>query len=160
MAKKQKLTKAAKQKLLKAADVIKNFSSVSAIGDIINITDSYRINNNGSPLTFSLVFNTVGVGAITTAVLHDAINDVDLPVVKDARDSLVDQPINTDTVANRKFLKISSTVAATPLTAVPVNLDVDFSISGGIENTSYPIPAASFKAVGDQVILDISIFFF
>ncbi|MGF2413776.1 hypothetical protein [Ferruginibacter sp.] len=168
MAKKKKPTKTNKLKLIKAADMIEGFSvtssekdtSDSPIQDILNVTDSYRIKNIGSPLTFNLIFKTKGVGAITNAVLHNAITSTDKPIVVNEKDSLQSHPIEMDTVANRQFLEMRSIVAATNLTPVPADLEVEFLISGGVEDKLYAIPAASFKEVGDQIVLEISIFFF
>jgi hypothetical protein len=168
MAQKKKLTKAGKLKLIKAVETIESFSVVSSekdtsdspVQDILNITDSYRIKNAGDPLTFNLIYKTKGVGAITNALLHNAVTSVNRQIVINERDSLVTHPIEIDTVANRQFLEMRSIVAATNLTPVPADLEVEFSISGGIDDKVYTIPPATFKASGDQIILEISIFFF
>ena len=161
MAKKaKKVSKAAKIRLVKAAEALENFSDNAALGDVLNITETYKIKKDASPLTFNLIFKTKGVGAVTNGVLHDALTDIDTPVVTNAKDSIRGQLIETDLVANRKFLNIHSVIAATNLTSVPADLDAQFSISGGVKEVIFPIPGASFNEVGDQVILDISIFFF
>lgn len=160
MAKKKKLTEANKKKLINAGETLKNFATSSAVENILNVTDIYDVNNAGTLVTFDLVFLTKGVGAITTAVLHDAITSVDLPIATDERDSLIKHPIKIDSVVNRKFLKMVAKVAATNLTPVPADLKVNFILSGGASDKNIPIPPASFKEVGDQVIIDFSIFFF
>lgn len=169
MAKKQFVTKAAKKKLLKALDTLDAFSanasdkdtSDSAVQDILNITDTYRINNTGDTVRFDLIYKTKGVGALTNGKLHNAITSTDKIIVTDERDSIVNHIIDIDQMANRTFLEMRSIVAATNLTTpFPADLDVEFSISGGVVKKTFTIPPASFKAVGDQIILDISIFFF
>jgi hypothetical protein len=160
MAKTKKVTKAAKEKLVKAAQALENFSDSSAIGDILGVTGTYRTKKDGSPLIFSLLYKTKGVGAETDAVLHQASTETDTVVLSNAKDSIKNQPIGTDAEANRKFLNIRSVVGASNLTTVPADLDAEFVISGGVEEKSFPIPPASFSDVGDQFILDISIFIF
>lgn len=155
-------------KMNKATETIENFSESSsekdttdsALQDILNITGTYRIKNTGDRLTFKLIFLTEGVGAVTDGVLHDVNAPVDKPVVTQEKDSIEDKFIVIDTEANRKFLNIQSLIVATNLTTVPADLNAEFSISGGVSFKSFPIPPASFINVGDQIILEISIFFF
>jgi hypothetical protein len=164
----KKVTKAAKIRLIKAANAIENFSASSAekdltdspLQDILNITETYRINNDGSMLTFNLIYRNPGVAAITNAKLHDPISSTNAIVVNKEQDSLTNHSIAIDTMANKKFLEMRSIVVASDITPVPADLLVEFSISGGVEDVTFTVPPSSFKEVGDQIILDISIFFF
>jgi hypothetical protein len=168
MAVNKKPTKAAKLNLVKAADIIEKFSSSSAekdlsdspLQDILNITETYRIKNDGTPLAFTLRYRNPGVGAISNGKLHNPLTSKNTVIVNKEKDSLINHSIAVDTVANKQFLEIRSTVAASDLTPVPTDLSVEFSISGGVEDKEFSIPASAFKEVGDQIILDISIFFF
>jgi hypothetical protein len=169
MAKKKFVTEASKKKLLKALEILDGFSANasekdttdSPVQDILNITDTYRINNTGDTLRFDLIYKTRGVGALTNGRLHNAITSTDKIIVKDERDSLVNHSIEIDKVADRTFLEMRSLVTATNFTTpLPAKLNVEFSISGGVQKKFFTVPPASFKQVGDQIILEISIFFF
>jgi hypothetical protein len=168
MANTQKLTKAAKIKLIKAAETIKAFATSTAVKDttdspiqsIVTLTGSYQLKNTGDSIFFNLLLHNVGVGATTNAVLHDASTDKDILIVADEKDSLVNHLIKTDKIASRKFFKLRTTLTATILSTFPANLQVSFSIQGGIEDKMYTIPKAVFKKAGDSIIMDISIFFF
>ncbi len=162
------LTKATKMKLMKAATAIQDFSGTTLTKDktdspllaILNVTDSYRLLNNKSDITFTLKFLNVGVGATTNAVLADALTDKEISIVKDERDSLINHAIKKDNIVNRKFLNLRTTITATELTTLPAALKVEFTIFGGIQDKTYEIPKASFKNKGESIIIDISIFFF
>lgn len=172
--KKNKLLKAVEDiekfvsKMEKAKETISNFSEASSENDltdskvqqILNISDTYRIKNNGEQLTFNLIYKTEGVGAVSDGVL-ESINPPSVKqIVTKEKDSIINKLIAVDTEANRKFLNIKSLITATNLTPVPADFKAEFSISGGEEVKEFPVPEASFKEVGDQIILDISIFFF
>lgn len=160
MAKKKKANIAPdKKKLVKALETLKSFKSESSVEGIITVTDSFQIRNIDNNITFSLIFNTTGVGATTDAVLHD-INSGDEIIVSGARDSLFNFPVRKGKIVNTKFLIIKSIVTATDLTPVPINLKAIFYLSDGVQTLNYAIPEAKFTQVGGSVIIDISIFFY
>jgi hypothetical protein len=159
-AKKKKLTRAGMLKLVKAGETLRTFSTRTALEDVLTVTDIYDVNKDGKDIIFDLIFTTRGVGAITNAVLHDAMTGEDSPVATDELDSIRAHPINTDIVVNRKFLKMRSLITASNETPVPAGLEVNFTISGGVAPKTYAIPPATFTEVGSQVELLISIFFF
>ena len=165
MAKTKTISKATKLKMIKAAQTLnafpseKNDTPASKALNVLPVTDTYILGKTGSGVTFSLIFNNKGVGALTDAELHN-VTDPDKVLVKGGRDSQINIAIGTDNNLNAIFLNINAVVAATNLTPLPSDLDVDFSITGGIVPRTYTIPPAQFKNVGDSFIIDISIFLF
>ncbi|MEO6685204.1 MAG: hypothetical protein ABIN24_04535 [Dyadobacter sp.] len=160
MAKKKNVkTKANKLRLANAVQILKGFTTGLNSDDVISFTDLYQVNNSSSPITFTLQFNNIGVGATTDAVLHD-VHSGDVIKADKARDSLINIPVDTNKNVDGKFLNIKSEVTATSLTPVPDDLKVAFSISGGTENKNFILPDAKFESSGNSIFIDISIFFF
>jgi hypothetical protein len=166
MAKTKTITKANKAKLNKVAQTLQAFTAstaataASSSAPVVSITDIYTIGNSGNQITFSLVFKTKGVGALTDAVLHN-VTSPDKPIVTGGKDSLLNIPLGIDTSLNGIFLKINSVVAATNLTTpLPAALDVDFSLMGGQVTKNFPLPNRQFNKVGDSFILDFTIIIF
>ena len=168
MAKNKKLTKAIKLKIIKAKEILDQFSTATAEEDLsdsatrhaLNITDTYQIKKDGSNLSFSLVFLTAGVAAVTTAKLNDPVTSLNIPIDNIPNDSIEDKLIATDTIAAKKFFELRSTIVATNFTNVPAAFKATFTVNGGVKSVSFPVPNASFKEVGDRIVLDVSIFIF
>lgn len=128
-------------------------------GPLITITKFYIIKKIGNDVTFSLVINTKGAGALTDATLHKpSVNDK--IILSGAKDNQVNISVDKDTNLDVATLNVRSVVTATNLTPVPVPLAVVFSMSGGQADETFPIPARQFNNVGDVFILDFSITIF
>lgn len=159
MAKKNVRTKANKIKLTKALQTIRSFSSEESSLNGVTLTDLYQVNNSSNDVSFALDFKNFGVAATTDAVLHD-VNGSDTSLVNKATGSISNKVVGTNSGVDGKFLNITSAVTASSQTPVPVDLKVEFSISGGVAPRTYIITSATFNSVGDTIIIDISIFFF
>lgn len=163
---KKKITKANVLKLNKVASTLKTFTDANSVtassttGPIIPITDVYAIGNSGNQVTFDLVYNTKGVGALTDASLHSAATPNQIIGTPGMKDSLQNILVGTDTSINGSILKIQSIVTASPLTPVPAALDVDFTLNGGNATKNFPVSPGQFNKVGDSFILDITIIIF
>jgi hypothetical protein len=168
MANNKKPTKAVKLKIIKALEMLAGFSAATAVEDtsdsdvrhVLNITGTYQIKKDGSNLSFSLVFLTPGVGAITTAKLNDPVASINIPIDDIPNDSIQNKLISSDTVAEKKFFELRSTIGASNFTNVPANFEATLTIEGGVQSVSFPVPEASFKEVGDRIVLEVSIFIF
>jgi hypothetical protein len=150
---KKKILKSTQNKLAKAVDVLKSFSTGVVQGNDIILNDLYLVNDTDNPVTFTILFNNVGVATSTDVFLDNNL------LKEKILGSITDFPVGTNKSVAGKFLKIFSAILVTPLTPVPDDLKVDFSISGGASNVSYPLPSFKISAAGDKVNLDISIFF-
>lgn len=151
--------KSAKSKVLKALDTIIRFNNSEQTDDILSVTDIYQVDASTNTVRFTLEFNTIGVAATTDAFLED-IHAGKVRLVDKGKDSLRDISIGKNKEISGKFLQIDSIVTATPVTPLPTDLKVNFSIIGGVSNRTYTIPPARFKDVGDSFIIDIQIFFY
>ena len=106
MAKSKKPSKAVKLKIIKALETLAEFSSAIAEEDasdsdvrhVLNITGTYRIKKDGTNLSFSLIFLTPGVGAITTAKLNDPVASVNIPI-----DDIPNDSIDNKFISSIKF---------------------------------------------------------
>lgn len=161
----KKLTKAAKLKLIKAAELL--HSSSAADTRALNNTktdnvfgENYKIKNDGSVIKVSLVFKNPGVGAVTKGKITDVVTGTNKIVLPDLQDSFNDEAIGKDTDLFKKFLQIGSTIVATNVTPLPANFKAQLVLTGGVQKAAFDIEAGSFTQVGDKVQLDITIFFF
>jgi hypothetical protein len=98
------------------------------------------------------------VAAVTTAKLNDPVTSINIPIDNIPNDSIENKLIAKDTIAAKKFFELRSTILATNFTNVPAAFKATFSVSGGVKSVSFPVPDASFKEVGDRIVLDVSIF--
>ncbi len=137
--------------LKNSVQTLKAFSHSVISGNDIILNDKYQVDASSNQITFSLEFNNVGA-ATTTDVFLDSLKKVDA-----ANGSLINSLVDTDLNVDGKFLKIFSAVTATSLTPLPDDLKVDFTISGGVNDVTYPLSAFKLNAAGDTVNLDIEI---
>lgn len=150
---KRKILKSIQNRLAKAVNTLKSFSIGTVQGNDIILNDLYQVNDSENPVTFTIRFNNIGVATSTDIFLdNNLLQDKIL-------ESIIDFPIGANKNVAGKFLKIFSAILVTPLTPVPDDLKVDFSISGGASTVSYPLPSFKINAAGDKVNLNISIFF-
>ena len=145
--------------ILKKINASSSDAESSTNGPLVTITKFYIIKNIGNNVTFSLVINTKGAGALTDATLHKP-NISDKIILSGVKDSQLNVPVDKDTSLDVATLNVRTVVTSTNLTPVPVPLDVVFSMSGGQADETFPIPARQFNKVGDVFILDFSITIF
>lgn len=134
-------------------------ADVGTNGPVVTITDFYSIGNSGNSITFDLVFNNKGVGALTDATLHRPNLD-DKELLNGGRDSQMNILVGKDNDLDVTTLNVKSVVAATEFTTVPAPLKVVFTLKGGKSYQTFTIPARKFNKVGDIFILDFTITLF
>lgn len=140
--------------LSNAIQTIKAFTTGVVSGNDIILNDKYQVDASNNQVTFTLEFNNIGVATSTDVFLDN------VQLANAAHGSLIDFSVDTDINVDGKFLKIFSAIVISTLTPLPDNLEVDFTIKGGIKSVNYPLPVFKLNAVGETVNLDISIFFF